>query len=41
MKFVGEPHLLNVAISRAIEQFILVSHVDTFLEEKGDISELI
>lgn len=41
MKFVDEPHLLNVAISRAIEQFILVSHVDTFLEENGDISDLI
>ncbi len=41
MKFVDEPHLLNVAISRAEEQFILVSHVDTFLEENGDISDLI
>lgn len=41
MKFVDEPHLLNVAISRAIEQFILVSNVDTFLEENGDISDLI
>lgn len=41
MKFVDESHLLNVAISRAVEQFILVSHVDTFLEENGDISDLI
>lgn len=41
MNFVDEPHLLNVAISRAKEQFILVSHVDTFLEEDGDISDLI
>ncbi len=41
MKFVDDPHLVNVAVSRAIEQFILVSHVDTFLEENGDISDLI
>lgn len=41
MKFVDEPHLLNVAVSRAIEKFILVSNVDTFLEENGDISDLI
>lgn len=36
-----ESHLLNVAISRAEEQFILVSHVNTFLEKNGDISDLI
>lgn len=41
MNFVDEPHLLNVAVSRAIQQFILISNVDTFLEENGEICDLI
>lgn len=41
MNFVDEPHLINVAVSRAKEKFILVSDVDVFKEKKGVISNLI
>lgn len=41
MTFVDEPHLVNVAISRAIEKFILVSDVDVFKDVKGEICDLI
>lgn len=38
---VNEPHLINVAVSRAIKKFILVSDVDIFRKGKGDINALI
>jgi len=41
LKFVDDPHLINVAVSRAKEKFILVSGVDVFKEAKGEISDLI
>ena len=41
MNFVDEKHLINVAVSRAVKQFILVSHVDNFLKKNGEISDLI
>lgn len=41
MGFVDEPHLINVAVSRAIDKFVLVSHVDVFLQEKHELCDLI
>ncbi|MBF0780636.1 MULTISPECIES: AAA domain-containing protein [unclassified Granulicatella] len=41
MLFVDEPRLINVALSRAVEKFILVSHVDTFLRRNGELNDLI
>lgn len=41
MKFVDEPHLINVAVSRAIEKFILVSNVDVFVKANKELGDLI
>ena len=41
MEFVDDPKLINVAISRAKEKFILVSNVDVFKEANGEINDLI
>jgi Protein of unknown function (DUF2726). len=41
LKFVDEPKLINVAVSRAKEKFILSSSVDTFKRNNGEISDLI
>ncbi len=38
---VNRPELINVAVSRAKEKFILVSDVDTFKNRKCDIGDLI
>lgn len=39
--FVDEPHLINVAVSRAIEKFVLVSNVDVFVKANKELSDLI
>jgi|AKZA01.1.fsa_nt_gi Protein of unknown function (DUF2726). len=41
LKFVDEPSLINVAMSRAKEKFILVSDVDVFKMANGEINDLI
>ena len=41
LNFVDEPSLINVAVSRAKEKFILVSDVDVFKQSKGEINDLI
>jgi len=41
LNFVDEPTLINVAVSRAKEKFILVSDVDVFKTSKGEINDLI
>jgi ribosomal protein L18E len=41
LQFVDEPSLINVAISRAKEKFILVSDVDVFKMANGEINDLI
>lgn len=41
MSFVDEPHLVNVAVSRAIKKFILVSDVNVFKNRKGELDFLI
>lgn len=40
-EFIDNPRLINVAISRAKEKFILVSNVDVFKEANGEINDLI
>lgn len=41
LEFVDEPHMVNVAVSRAIKQFILVTDHDLFLQKGKDIGDLI
>ena len=41
LEFVDEPHMVNVAVSRAIKQFILVTDHDLFLKKGKDIGDLI
>lgn len=41
MGFVDEPHLINVAVSRAVEKFILVSNVDVFMKSNKELADLI
>jgi len=41
MKFVDDASLMNVAVSRAKEKFVLVSSVDVFKEANGEINDLI
>lgn len=39
--FVDEPHLINVAVSRAVEKFVLVSNVDVFVKANKELGDLI
>lgn len=39
--FVDDPRLVNVAVSRAIKQFILVTNRDMFLKKRSEIGDLI
>lgn len=39
--FVDEPHLVNVAVSRAVEKFVLVSNVDVFVKANKELGDLI
>lgn len=41
LKFVDDPRMVNVAVSRAIKQFILVTDHNLFFEKGKDISDLI
>lgn len=41
MNFVDDPHMVNVAVSRAIKQFVLVTDHDLFYKKGKDIGDLI
>lgn len=41
IKFVDDPHMVNVAVSRAIKQFILVTDKDLFSSKGKEINSLI
>lgn len=41
MEFVDDPHMVNVAVSRAIKQFVLVTDHDLFYKKGKDIGDLI
>lgn len=41
IRFVDDPHMINVAVSRAIKKFILVTDHDLFLEKSKEIGDLI
>lgn len=41
LEFVDDPHMINVAVSRAIRQFILVTDYDLFYKKGKDIGDLI
>lgn len=41
MDFVDDPHMVNVAVSRAIKQFVLVTDHDLFFEKGENIRDLI
>lgn len=41
LDFINNPNLINVAVSRAIKRFILVTDHDLFFEREGDIPDLI
>lgn len=41
LNFVDDPHMVNVAVSRAIKQFVLVTDHDLFLKKGKDIGDLI
>ena len=40
-RFVNDPRLINVAVSRAIKQFILVTNREMFLKKRSEIGDLI
>lgn len=40
-RFVDDPRLINVAVSRAIKQFILVTNRELFLKKRSEIGDLI
>lgn len=40
-RFVDDPRLVNVAVSRAIKQFILVTNRELFLKKRSEIGDLI
>jgi superfamily I DNA and/or RNA helicase len=40
-QFVDDPRLVNVAVSRAIKQFILVTNRELFLKKRSEIGDLI
>lgn len=41
LKFVDDPQMVNVAVSRAIRQFVLVTDLDLFYKKGKDIGDLI
>lgn len=41
MRFVDDPKLINVAVSRAVKQFILVTNRELFLKKQSEIGDLI
>lgn len=41
INFVNNPNMINVAVSRAIKRFVLVTDHDLFFQEKGEIPDLI
>lgn len=41
LKFVDDPQMVNVSVSRAIKQFVLVTDHDLFLKKGKDIGDLI
>jgi RecA/RadA recombinase len=41
LKFVDDPQLVNVAVSRAVKQFVLVTSHDLFFKKGKDIGDLI
>lgn len=41
LKFVDDPHMINVAVSRAVKQFILVTDHDLFYRKGENIGDLI
>lgn len=41
LKFVDDPHMVNVAISRAIKQFVLLTDHELFFKKGKDIGDLI
>ena len=41
LDFVDDPHMVNVAVSRAIKQFVLVTDHDLFYKKGKDIGDLI
>lgn len=41
LEFVDDPHMVNVAVSRAIKQFVLVTDHDLFYKKGKDIGDLI
>ncbi|MCI8610636.1 MAG: AAA family ATPase [Clostridiales bacterium] len=41
LNFVDDPHMVNVAVSRAIKQFVLVTDHDLFYKKGKDIGDLI
>lgn len=41
LEFVDDPHMVNVAVSRAIKQFVLVTDHDLFFKKGKDIGDLI
>ncbi|WP_440895442.1 AAA domain-containing protein [Amphibacillus sp. Q70] len=41
MKFINDPQMINVAVSRAENQLILITHVDAFYKNGNDVGDLI
>ncbi|MCM1495962.1 MAG: AAA domain-containing protein [Bacteroides sp.] len=41
INFVNNPNMINVAVSRAIKHFVLVTDHELFFQEKGEIPDLI
>ena len=41
MEFVDDPHMVNVAVSRAVRQFVLVTDHDLFYKKGKNIGDLI
>ena len=41
LEFVDDPHMVNVAVSRAVKQFVLVTDHDLFYKKGKDIGDLI
>ncbi len=41
LKFVDDPHMVNVAVSRAVREFVLVTDHDLFYKQGKDIGDLI
>ena len=41
LEFVDDPHMVNVAVSRAVRQFVLVTDHDLFFKKGKNIGDLI